>query len=109
MRRLINYFNSLFLGMILGMIFVAIFHAPASQHPEEDRVSRTTKGCELLGTKNPTTVLLTARTTVHLVHLPEEFCACLANLGSHASLSVIARSASLIRPAEYQQPCAFRM
>jgi hypothetical protein len=34
MRRLITYVNSLFLGVILGMIFVAIVHAcpPQWQH-----------------------------------------------------------------------------
>lgn len=34
MRRLINYLNSLFLGVILSMIFVAIVHAcpPQWQH-----------------------------------------------------------------------------
>lgn len=32
MRRLITYFNALFLGMILGMIYVAIFHARPAAH-----------------------------------------------------------------------------
>ena len=30
MRRLNTCFNALFLGMILGMVFVAIVHAPAA-------------------------------------------------------------------------------
>ena len=34
MRRLITYFNSLLLGMILGMVFVAIVHGFTS-HPEK--------------------------------------------------------------------------
>jgi hypothetical protein len=36
MRRLITYFNALFLGVILGMIFVAIAHAaPANRQQME--------------------------------------------------------------------------
>jgi hypothetical protein len=108
MRRLISYFNSLFLGMILGIIFVAIFHAPSSHHQEKDRVSRITKGCEFLEAKNPTPVLLIAGTTMELVHLREAFCAYLANQGCPSSSSVIARSASLVTPAGYHQPCALR-
>jgi hypothetical protein len=34
MHRLIVCFNALFLGIILGLIFLAIFHAPsATPHP----------------------------------------------------------------------------
>jgi hypothetical protein len=37
MRRLISYFNALFLGVILGMIFVAILHATPSHRQDENR------------------------------------------------------------------------
>ena len=32
MHRLIVCFNALFLGIIIGLIFLAIFHAPADTH-----------------------------------------------------------------------------
>jgi hypothetical protein len=108
MRRLITYFNSLFLGVILGMIFVAIFHASSSHRHEEERVSRITKGCEFLGAKSPTTILLIGGVTMQLVHMRAEFCACLANQRCLASSSMSARSASLVRHAGYQQPCSLR-
>ena len=101
MRRLITYFNSLFLGVILGMIFLAIVHAPQSHWQEVVRVNRITIGHEILGAKNQTTVLLIARTTMQLVHLPREFCAYLVRQGCHESSSVFARSTSLVRPAGY--------
>ncbi len=41
MRRLITYINSLFLGMILGMIFVAIFHARPADRQETVRANRS--------------------------------------------------------------------
>jgi hypothetical protein len=37
MRRLITYVNSLFLGMILGMIFVAIVHTCPTHRQEQNR------------------------------------------------------------------------
>jgi hypothetical protein len=39
MRRLITYFNSMLLGMILGLVFVAVIHALPS-HLQETRTSR---------------------------------------------------------------------
>ena len=41
MRRLITYINSLFLGMILGMIFVAIFHARPADRQQTVRANRS--------------------------------------------------------------------
>jgi hypothetical protein len=108
MRRLITCFNSLLLGMILGMIFVAIVHAPPSHLQDEVFTKRVAIGYEILGAKNQTTVLLIAETTMQLAHLPAEFCTYLVNQNCHASSSAIARSASLVRPAGYQQPCALR-
>lgn len=39
MRRLITYLNSLFLGVILGMIFVAVIHTCPSQ--TQEKIHRT--------------------------------------------------------------------
>lgn len=39
MRRLITYLNSLFLGVILGMIFVAIVHACPSRWQDKSLTS----------------------------------------------------------------------
>ena len=41
MRRLVTYVNALFLGVILGMIFVAIVHATPANRQETDRASRS--------------------------------------------------------------------
>ncbi len=41
MRRLITYFNALFLGVILGMIFVAIVHASPTDRQENVRACRS--------------------------------------------------------------------
>jgi hypothetical protein len=103
MRRLITYFNALFLGLILGMIFVAIVHEPLSHRRQEVRAGRVSIGYEILETENQTTVVLIAGTTTQLVHLPAKFCAYLVNQGCHTSSSVIARSASLVRLATHQQ------
>lgn len=85
MRRLITYFNSLFLGVILGMIFVAIFHAPSSHRQEVDHDTRIAKVCALFGTKSPTTAPWVAATAMQLAHLPAELRAYLAGQGCHAS------------------------
>jgi hypothetical protein len=39
MRRLITYLNALFLGVILGMIFVAIAHAAPANRKATDRAT----------------------------------------------------------------------
>jgi hypothetical protein len=101
MRRLITHFNALFLGVILGMIFVAIANAPSSDRQRSVRTHGLTIGYEIVGAKDHTTVLLIAGTTTHLVRLPAGLCAHLANQGCHASNSVT--SVSLIRPATLQQ------
>jgi hypothetical protein len=101
MRRLITHFNSLFLGMILGTIVLAVIHAPSSHQQEKVRPGRIAIGYEILGEKNETTVLLIAGTTTQLIHLPAEFCAYLGNQGCHASSLVT--SASFVRPATHQQ------
>jgi hypothetical protein len=101
MRRLINHFNALFLGTILGMIFVAAVHAPPSHRQESDRAHAITIGYEIVGAKDHTTILLIAGTTTHFVRLPAGLCAHLANQGCHASSFVT--SASLVRPAAHRQ------
>jgi len=100
MRRLITYFNSLFLGVILGMIFVAIVHTPPSRRHAKVCANGITIGNEIFGSKIQTKVLLIAGTTVKLAHLPAEFCAYLGNQGCQASCTVIARSAYLVRSCE---------
>ncbi len=108
MGRLIAHFNALLLGMTLGMIFVAIVHAPQSSRQEKIHAHGITIGYEVVGEKDQTTVVLIAGTTMHEIRLPAEFCAYLANQGCHASSLVITRSASFVRPAGYQQPYALR-
>jgi hypothetical protein len=103
MRRLVTHFNALFLGMILGMIFVAIVHAALPHREERVRAQRITIGYEIVGRKDHTTVLLIAGTATHLVRLPVDFCTYLGNEDSHTSSCIIARSASLARPARHQQ------
>jgi hypothetical protein len=44
MRRLITYLNSLFLGVILGMIYVAIIHTWPPHSPEKIRTTRIATG-----------------------------------------------------------------
>lgn len=46
MRRLITYVNSLFLGAILGMIFLAIVHACPSPWQKEIRTRGVSTGYE---------------------------------------------------------------
>ena len=85
MRRLITYFNALLLGIILGMIFVAIVHAPQSSQQEAPRAHGITIGYEIVGAEDQTTIVLIAGTTTHLVRLPADFCAYLADQGCHPS------------------------
>jgi hypothetical protein len=108
MRRLVAHFNALLLGMTLGMIFLAIVHAPQSSRQEKIRAHGITIGYEIVGAKDQTTVVLIAGTTMHEIRLPAEFCAYLADQGCLASSFVITRSASFVRPAGYQQLCALR-
>jgi hypothetical protein len=46
MRRLIAYLDPLILGMILGMIFVAVAHASPSHWQEKARATGITVRCE---------------------------------------------------------------
>lgn len=46
MRRLIAYLDPLILGMILGMIFVAVAHACPSHRQEKVRATGITFRCE---------------------------------------------------------------
>jgi hypothetical protein len=108
MRRLTTCFNALLLGMILGMIFVAIVHALPSHRQEQIRASGITIGYRILGAKNHKSVLPIPEATIQLFHLPPDFCAYLVNQCCHASSSVIARPACLDKPAKYQKARAFR-
>ena len=42
MRRLVTYINSLFLGMILGLVFVVIVHGSTSHPEKKDHASGIT-------------------------------------------------------------------
>jgi hypothetical protein len=108
MRRLITYFNSLLLGVILGMIFVTIVDEPSSHLEQKVGANGFTIGCEILAITNQTTVLQIAGTTMQLIHLPAEFCASLADHLYRASSSIIVRPVSLVRPARSQQPRRLR-
>ena len=105
MRRLITCFNSLLLGVILGMIFVTIVDEPSSHLEEKVGANGFTIGCEILAITNQTTVLQIAGMTVQLIQLPAELCASLADHLYRASTFIVARSASLLRPANNQWPC----
>jgi hypothetical protein len=101
MRRLIPHFNSLLLGMIMGLVFVAIVHTSQTHQQSEVSAHGIAIGYEIIGAKDQTTVLLIAGTTTHLVRLPAGFCSYLRNQGCHASSFVT--SASLVSPATHQQ------
>ena len=101
MRHLIAHFNALFLGIIMGMIFVALVYAPASSRQQKVHAQALTVGYEIIGSNDQTTVLLIAGTTTHLVRLPASVCAHLVNQRCHASPSVA--SASFVIPATHPQ------
>lgn len=108
MRRLITYVNALFLGMILGMIFVAIVHAPPAHLEEKVCASGITIGHEIIAATNQTTILRIAETTLELIHSPAHLLANLADHGFRASSNPIAVSDSLVKAARYQQPCTLQ-
>lgn len=106
MRRLITYLNALFLGMILGMIFVAIINAPSAHLEEKVCASGITIGHEVIAAANQTTALRIAGTTMQLVHSPAELFANLADHGHSASSFIRTISRPLNIPASHQQRCA---
>ncbi len=100
MRHLIAHFNSLLLGMILAMVFLAIVHTHPSHLQEGVHAHGITIGYEILGTKDQTTVLLIAGKTTHLVRLPTDLCAYLGKQGCRGMSFVT--SASLVMPSTHQ-------
>jgi hypothetical protein len=108
MRRLMTYLNSLLLGVILGMIFLATIHASSSPRKEKDCAGGIAIAYEFLGANNQKTVLLIAGTKIHLVEWPALFCEYSVDHEYRVSSSALTISASLVRPTRRQQTCALR-
>ena len=105
MRRLIAYVNSLLLGVILGMIFVAIVQA--SPRPQEGvRASGIIISYQVLGTKQEKTVLLVAGRVTQIADWPPEFCGRAVDRSYRLSSPIIAISVSPVRPARLRQACS---
>jgi hypothetical protein len=101
MRHLIAHFNTLFLGMILGMTFLAIVDLPISHWQQKDSAHGLTIGYEIFVSNDQTTVLLVVGTTTHLLRLPASLGAHLSNQDYRSSPSVA--SVSWVTPAIHQQ------
>ena len=95
MRRLITYSNALLLGMILGMIFVAIFHARPSHRQQEVRAHRIPFAYEIFVARNQTTLVLVAGQDMRLISLPVEFCPHFVHRSCHTAASIISSSNQL--------------
>jgi len=107
MRRLIAYINSLLLGVILGMIFIAIVHAVPQRH-EHVRASGIVISYQVLGAKQQRTFLLFAGRVTHLADWPPEFCGQSVERGYLLASPIVAISISPVRPVRFQQACALR-
>jgi len=107
MRRLITYFNSLLLGVIAGMIFVAIVHASPHRH-EGVHANGIMISYQVLGAKQQKTFLLIAGKITRLVDWTPQFCGQSVDRGYRLSSPVIALSISPIKPADLQQACALK-
>jgi hypothetical protein len=108
MRGLIRYVNSLLLGVILGMILVAIMHKSSSHERQEVRATWIMLGYELLGAKDQRTVLPIRGTVMRGVGCVRESCRCHVDPVFRASLSTIVISISLVKPAGGGHPCVIR-
>jgi pimeloyl-ACP methyl ester carboxylesterase len=74
MRRLINYLDALFVGMILGLIFVTFVHAaPLHQHGNV-QANGVTIAYESYGPKNGETIILIGGTAMQLIDWNPVFC-----------------------------------
>jgi len=107
MRRFIAYLNSLLLGVVLGMIFVAIVHASPHRH-EGVRANGFMISYQILGARQQKTFLLFAGRAVRLADWPPEFCGRSVDRGYGLASPIIAISISPVRPAKLQQACALR-
>jgi hypothetical protein len=108
MRRLITHLNPLLLGVILGMIFLAIVQASPSHGREEVRASSIVFAYEIPGANHQKTILLIPGTAMHCVDGSAKSCGYHAAPIFRASFSTIAMSVSLVRLTVDQHPCAFR-
>jgi len=107
MCRLITYLNSLFLGVILGMIFVATVKAAPHRH-EGVHDSGIMISYQILGTKQQATFLLIAGRVMQLADLPPEFCGRHVGQGYRLSSPVLAISIAPVRPAKLRQAYALK-
>ena len=105
MRRLIAYLNPLLLGVILGMILVAITQ-PSPHRREGVGANGILISYQVLGTQQQKTVLLIAGRIMQLADWPPEFCSRHIDRSYRLSSPIVAISVSPIRPAKLQQACA---
>ena len=107
MRRLIAYINSLLLGVVLGMIFIAIVHALPHRH-EHVRANGIMISYQVLGAKQQRTFLLFAGRVTRPPDWPPEFCGQSVERGYFLASPIVAISISPVRPVRFQQRCALR-
>jgi pimeloyl-ACP methyl ester carboxylesterase len=81
MRRLITYLNALFIGMLLGLVFVALVHAAPLHRRGQIHTNGITIVYESYGPNNRETVLLIAGTAMPLIEWDPRFCEDLVNRG----------------------------
>jgi hypothetical protein len=105
MRRLIDYLNSLLLGVILGMIFVAIVHPSTPRHEGSD-ANGILISYQVLGTNQQKTVLLIAGRIMQLTDWPHGYCSRRVDRDYRLSSPIIALSISPLRPARLQPACS---
>ena len=108
MRLVMTYLNALLLGVILGMIFVATVQQSSSPGRHEARSNSIVFGYELLGAKDQRIVLLIPGTTMHVRDWSPESHICHVNPVFRRSISTIAISVSVVRPAEGGRACMVR-
>ena len=106
MRRLISYLNSLFLGVILGMIAVAI--AQPTHGSEGVRANGIVITYQMVGTKQEKTIHLFAGSSVLFVDSPSALCGHTVDRCYRLSSPILALSISPLRPAILRQACATR-
>ena len=105
MRRLVTYLNALLLGVILGMVFLALVQESSSPGPREVRTSSVVLDYELVGVKNQQVVLVIPGTTMPYRDRSPESCRCHVKPLFHGSFSTIAISVSVVRPDQGHHPC----
>jgi hypothetical protein len=107
MRRLFTYLNSLLLGVILGLIFVAIAHTTSQRH-KGVCTNGVVISYQILGEKQQKTFLLIAGRATHLAAWPPEICGQSVSRGYRLASPIMALSISTVRPAKFTPACALR-